>query len=185
MRPTRSRDAGITLIEIMVSMAIFGLIGTAGFSMLDQTLRTRAQTEGRLELLGRLQRTMYLINLDFMLAEGHSLIATPDDKGSIVALRRTEDKGSVDLRYVLQDGVLLRELGPANNSQVQTLIDGIEHVQLRFRSADDTAWRDTWPPAPPPQGEEAANPQAVEVTLVFLTGQDSVRRVVLLPDGMP
>ena len=185
MRPRRKSDAGITLIEIMVSMALFGMIGTAGFGMLDQTLRTRAQTEGRLERLGQLQRSLYLINLDFLLAQGHSLQAAPDDQGTLVSLRRAEDQRSLDLRYVLREGVLLRELGAPPNSRVQTLLDGIDHVDLRYRAASDTEWRDTWPSEAPPQGTVAANPHAVEFTLTFIGPEDSVRRVVILPDGMP
>ena len=185
MAARRKSDAGVTLIEIMVSMALFGLIGTAGFAMLDQTLRTRAQTEGRLERLGQLQRSMYLINLDFLLAEGHSLQAAPDDKGTLVALRRAKDQRSFDLRYVLREGVLLRELGAPPDSRVQTLLDGIDHIELRYRTASDTEWRDTWPPEPPSPGMIAANPHAVEFTMFFSGPEDFVRRVVILPDGMP
>ena len=189
MRPRRTSrrmpDAGITLIEIMVSMAIFGLIGTAGFTMLDQTLRSRAQTEGRLERLGELQRSMYLINLDFMQAEGHSVIAGPDENGTLVALRRADGQGSLALRYVLREGILLRELGTPPETRVQTLLGGVASAQLRYQAAGESDWRDTWPPGEPPQGAVAANPQAVEVTLVFSGAEDSIRRVVILPDGMP
>ena len=184
-RKSRRPDAGITLIEIMVSMAIFGLIGTAGFTMLDQTLRSRAQTEGRLERLGALQRSMYLINLDFLQAEGHSLLAGPDEQGTLVALRRADGQGSLDLRYVLREGFLLRELGTPPQTRVQTLLDGIDSAELRFRAQGDADWRDTWPPEPSPPGEIAANPQAVEFTLFFTGAEDSIRRVVILPDGMP
>ena len=185
MTGRRPPDAGITLVEIMVSMAIFGLIGTAGFTMLDQTLRSRTQTEGRLERLGDLQRSMYLINLDFLQAEGHSLLAGPDEQGTLVALRRTDGAGTVDLRYVLREGFLLRELGSPPQTRVQTLLDGIASAQVRYLAPGDAEWRDTWPPEPPPQGAVAANPQAVELTLVFAGPEDSIRRVVILPDGMP
>ena len=180
----RKSDAGITLIEIMVSMAIFGLIGTAGFTMLDQTLRSRAQTEGRLERLGELQRSMYLINLDFMQAEGHSLLAGPDENGTLVALRRADGEGRIDLRYVLREGILLRELGTPPETRVQVLLDGIDHAELRFRAPGDAEWRENWPPEPPPPGEVAANPQAVEFSLFFADAEDRIRRVVILPDGM-
>ena len=181
----RKPDAGITLIEIMVSMAIFGLIGTAGFTMLDQTLRSRTQTEGRLERLGDLQRSMYVINLDFLQVEAHSLLAGPDEQGTLVALRRADGAGSLDLRYVLREGFLLRELGTPPQTRVQTLLDGVASAQLRYLAPGDTEWRDSWPPEPPPQGQIAANPQAVELTLVFAGADDSIRRVVVLPDGMP
>lgn len=73
---------------------------------------------GGWERLGQLQRSLYLINLDFLLAEGHSVKAAPDDQGTLVALRRSEDQRSRELRYVLREGVLLRELGAPPDSQV-------------------------------------------------------------------
>ena len=185
MPQRRTPDAGITLIEIMVSMAIFGLIGTAGFTMLDQTLRARTQTEGRLERLGALQRSMYLINLDFMQAEGHSLLAGPDENGTLVALRRADGAGSLDLRYVLREGLLLRELGTPPDTRVQTLLDGVDSAQMRYLAAGDADWRDNWPAEAAAPGAAAGNPQAVELTLVLAGVDDSIRRVVILPDGMP
>lgn len=185
MPQRRTPDAGITLIEIMVSMAIFGLIGTAGFTMLDQTLRARTQTEGRLERLGALQRSMYLINLDFMQAEGHSLLAGPDENGTLVALRRADGVGRLDLRYVLREGLLLRELGTPPDTRVQTLLDGVDSAQMRYLAAGDADWRDSWPPDVASPGAVAGNPQAVELTLVLAGVDDSIRRVVILPDGMP
>jgi general secretion pathway protein J len=181
----RKSDAGITLIEIMVSMAIFGLIGTAGFTMLDQTLRSHVQTEGRLERLGAMQRVMYLINLDFLQAQGHSYVAGSAQEGTLFALQRAEGDRSLDLRYALRDGVLLRELGAPPATRSQMLITGLEAADLRYRAFGDTEWRDNWPPEPPPQGKISANPKAVEVTLVFGGREDSIRRVVILPDGMP
>lgn len=65
------------------------------------------------------------------------------------------------------------------------MLDGIDHVDLRYRAADDAEWRDTWPPEVPPQGTVAANPHAVEFTVTFAGAEDFVRRVVILPDGMP
>ena len=44
----RQTDAGATLIEILVALAIFALIGTAGFSVLDQIVKVQDHTEARL-----------------------------------------------------------------------------------------------------------------------------------------
>ena len=43
---TVSRDpaAGFSLVEVLVALALFALIGSAGFFMLDQVIRTQNQT---------------------------------------------------------------------------------------------------------------------------------------------
>ena len=48
----RDTEAGLTLVEVLVALALFSLIGLAGFTMLDNILRVQSGTQGRLERLG-------------------------------------------------------------------------------------------------------------------------------------
>lgn len=115
----RTPEAGVTLIEMMVALAIFALIGTAGFSMLDQVLRTESRTDGRLETLGDMQRALYLLGLDASMAEGRSLRASPEAVGFARG-------GGATLRYAVAEGVLRRRVldGQGRRLADQPLIRG-------------------------------------------------------------
>lgn len=173
----RDAQSGVTLIEMMVALAIFALIGMAGFSMLDQVLRTQSRTEGRLEALGDLQRAMYLVGLDAAMAEGRSLVAS--DTG--VEFVRS---GGVRLRYALTGGVLRRAVSDLQGRVLadQPLIKAVQMVQWRY--LDGQSWLEAWPPAATVPGFGLPpNPRALELVVSVAGGQ--VRRVFPLPVDVP
>ena len=187
----RSGTAGFTLVEVLVALALFALIGVAGFAMLDQVLRTQRQTEGRLETLAAMQRAMYLVTLDFTQARAASLSEEPGPQGAAVTLRRSAAdaaQGSVTLRYAVRDGVLMREVtaGPGAASGPpavrQPLLAGISAVAWRYY-APGQGWVSGWPPPGGTllPGQPAPNPRAVALTLTLEPGPRELRRVVLLP----
>jgi len=56
MTPIRDQEAGVTLIEMLVALSLFALVGIASFTTLDTILRVRERTDGRLEHLAQLDR---------------------------------------------------------------------------------------------------------------------------------
>ena len=168
----RGRDpaAGVTLIEMVVALAIFALIGGAGYSMLDQVLRTDARTTGRLERLGDLQRALFLVGQDFAQAGAHSVVQV----GGGLTLGRDP----AVIRYDLAGGVLRRVVTDAGESKAeQALVADVQAVRWRFLDL-----RRGWvPDLPAGTGQERTrNPQAVEMVLT-LPGEQEVRQVVILP----
>ena len=168
----RRPDAGVTLIEVLVSLSIFAVIGIAGYAMLDLVARTDRLTEGRLQRLGQMQRAMYLMELDFHLAEGLTVA------GDAVAVRRAAPGGTVTLSYALAGDGLQRRMLDAQGEvlAVQDVLPGVTAVDWRFLGAD---WTAVWPPEAVATGV-VETPRAVEVTLTLADGR-ALRRVAVLP----
>jgi general secretion pathway protein J len=145
-----------------VALALFAMIGGAGLSVLDQVLRTQAQTDGRLERLAELQRMMHLVTLDLSLAAPGSVRG--DGTGVAVG----------DVSYALADGVLRRKLG----ATTQDLLAGAQAVDWQYLD-QDRIWAGQWPP---PAAAPAAELRAVALTVV-LDGDRQLRRVVAVPMG--
>ena len=186
----RTATAGFTLVEVLVALAIFALIGVAGFSMLDQVLRTQRLTEGRLERLAEMQRAMHMITLDFSQARGKSFEVEQSTNGPVIGLRRNAADargGNVMLHYALQDGSFMRDVSGASGPPVahQPLLKGVTVVDWQFY-ASPAGWSPEWPPAGSVvlPGQSVPNPQAIAVTITLADGGNQLRRVVLLPGEM-
>jgi general secretion pathway protein J len=177
-RARRQTDAGVTLIEMMVALALFALIGSAGFAMLDQVLRTQRGTEGRLEQLSARQRALHVIQSDFMMALPRSFRA--EETG--VSLDRSTATGGVHLTYHLADGVLHRNLADEDGKALsnQALLPDIEAVNWRFLTGGGV-WSEVWPVDPVQTLATPRNPRAVELVLELQDRAGSLRRVALLP----
>lgn len=174
--PARAPQAGFTLVEVLVALALFALIGGAGFAVLDQVLRVHARTEGRLDRLAEVQRAMHLVTQDFLHAVGGTLAFSE----GTVALRRTSGSGELTIGYALSDGSLMRILsgGGAQAEARQVLLSGVDALDWEFFGP--TGWIADWPP---PGAGPWGNPAAVALQ-VTLTGQGSpgrLRRVAILP----
>lgn len=167
---SRDPTAGVTLIEMVVALAIFALIGGAGYGMLDQVLRTDARTSGRLEGLGDLQRALFLAGQDFTQAEAHSVVQ--DDGGLTVG------RDGAAIRYDLAGGMLRRVVtDDGGRTAEQVLVTGVQALRWRWLMTRQ-GWVPDLPPAAGPQ--RPRNPQAVEMVLLLPGGQE-VRRVAVLP----
>jgi general secretion pathway protein J len=174
----RTSEAGFTLIELMISLALFALVAVAGLALVESTLGIEARTGGRLERLGDMQRAMFVIGADLQQLAPGDLIG---DAQALGFTRRSDASpfGRVSLRYAVEDGALMRT---PEGQRAQRLLTGVTAGRWRFHAAG-TGWTDHWPPAP-----EATSdwPDAVAIELTVapdgpgLSG--TLRRVVVLPD---
>ena len=162
MSALRKPQAGVTLIEMMIALALFALIGSAGFAMLDQVLRSQHGTEGRLERLSEQQRALHVVLADFAMTEPHSLLVT----GQALSLDRSSSDGGLHLQYQLSDGILRRSLTGTDGQALadQAILSGVDAITWRFLTAEGT-WSDIWPSDPVQTLTTPRNPKAVELEI--------------------
>jgi len=178
--------SGFTLVELLVAMAIFGLVAVMAFGGLNTVMNTREAVKVQSEELKRLQLAYRLIEQDFEQALDRP-VRDPlgDERGALLAqgasaqlLELTRDgwtnptgqpRTSLQrIQYGLFDAQLLRRywivLDQAQDSEPveRALLDGVERVEIRFRDGEGQ-WHDQWPPV---NVEGAPGlPSAAEMTL--------------------
>lgn len=204
--PPRSGAAGVTLVEVLVSLVIFAIIGLAGYATLDLELRSARLTEGRLQRLGQMERALYLIGLDFRQAEGRSLVAdgsfvsihramvrTMDDTAGTLAgtlagnFAGTAIGGDITVAYSLAGTTLTRRMVDGQGAVLadQAVLPGVSALGWQFLGSGPV-WSGVWPS--PDQAALANgtpdNPRAVELTLTLSDG-GTLRRVAVLPSALP
>jgi general secretion pathway protein J len=178
MTDRRTGDAGLSLVEVLVSLAIFAIIGIAGLAILNTVARTGERTEGRLERLAEIDRAFLVIRRD--LAQITPDAVTLDD--GTLAFRRARADGTVAMAFRVQDAVLTRQIDTAVSGAIdQQLLTGTATAQWRLMDASRD-WHSVWPPS-----DDAAvgRPMAAELTLeVWRAGASApevVTRLITLP----
>jgi general secretion pathway protein J len=66
------RSSGFTLVELLVALAIFAVLGLASWKVIDQAIRTKQVVEVRSHQLQQWQKALWLIGRDL-----HSIIDRP------------------------------------------------------------------------------------------------------------
>ena len=186
-RPATTACSGFTLLELLVALAIFGLLATMSYSGLRVILEQQSGTAVEAERLAELQKIYMLMQRDIEQAVDRPVRDEYGDEqpalvgADTLQLTRggwsnpaARTRSSLQrVGYVFEDDQLVRYawavLDRAQDSEPlrQPLTASIEQLQLRYLAANDE-WRSEWPdtiqsadPAAPAQ----ALPRAVEVTL--------------------
>ena len=189
------RSRGFTLIEMLISLVIFGMITAAGVTLLTLTVRTQETSDRVIESLSAVRRTAALLNADLALAaprihrngDGQPVAAFLGGKGSEALLMAFVRRGWEDestfrsslqrVEYRLQGGRLERwrydAVDGAGHARAMPLLTGVRRVQLRYRDRDGS-WRDRWDPTDP-----ARLPVAVEL-VSDSEGQGQLRQLFLV-----
>ncbi len=174
------REAGFTLIELIISLALFALIAMAGLALVESLLGVQGGTEGRLDRLAEIQRAMFVIDNDLaQIATGP--VAGQADQLSFSRPITAVGGLPVRMRYAVVGGTLGRSLdGRGLPGISQQMLAGIASLRWTFYTPA-TGWIDRWPPSP----EQASEwPSAVAADIMLAPGRGasgSLRRVVALP----
>jgi general secretion pathway protein J len=168
------RDAGFTLIEVVVALALFAIIALAGVALVNTVLDVRQRTAGRLDRLGDLQRAMVVISRDF------TEVADAPLAGSTTGVGFDRHGGpeggpAVGISYRLDRDVFERIAG----GRTQVVLDRVAAVRWSYYALPG-GWQDHWP-ATEAQARTWPVAVAVEIDLTGpgLTG--TLRRLVDLP----
>ncbi|MDX1515803.1 MAG: type II secretion system minor pseudopilin GspJ [Woeseiaceae bacterium] len=194
------RGRGFTLIEVLVALAIFGLLAIFAYQGLAQSLDNAELLGNRMDRLRAIQQTMRLLGSDIGQAaprpvrnplDGTSLPAIRTEPGTEFALEVTRGgwpnpaasaRGTLQrVMYRVVDGQLERlhwtVLDPTLNTEpiATALLEDVETLELNYLPPGGN-WTNQWPPFGA-GGLQALRmrPQVVEVVLT-LADEGEIRR---------
>ena len=203
MHPVTSRDSGFTLLELLVAMAIFAILGTLALSGYTELQRQSEYAEQRLERTREVQRAIQAIAQDLGQIEPRP-IREPLGDTRLPAVLATEsiEYGMQSTRsgwsntaglarptlqrvgYRLDGEGLWRDHWPVLDRTLAMepvrvkLLTRVRTVRFRFMNAS-REWVDRWPTNDGTgfAGSERMRPAAVEITLE-LEDWGVIRRVI-------
>lgn len=203
MASRNAAQTGFTLLELLVALAVFGILSAMAYGGLRTVLNGRDHVESQSRRLTELQRAYSLLAQDIEQALGRT---TRDSYGQtlpalsgggyaplLLELTRTGWRNPAGLQrsqlqrvgYRLEDGKLYRGFLPvldqAQNSESleRQVLENVKGVELRFLDAT-LQWREAWPDNASPDPSQL--PRAVEIS-IDLEGFGKVRRVFRVPPG--
>lgn len=194
---TRRAQAGFTLVEVMVSVLIFGMLAAAGVAILSFSVRAQGATAAKLDDLSALNRTIALVLGDLAQARPR---ATRDTEGLVVPAFVGTASGVPLVRFVRAGWSNIDAAPRASTQKVEyrlvegrlerlsyPMLDGaaplpavalltkVRAVSARYRYKG--AWADRW------DGSNGVPlPDAIEIAIVRDTGV-AYRAVALVGSG--
>lgn len=179
-----NRQSGFTLLELVIAMAIFALLGLASWGLFDGVVRAQQGTTAHEREFRRLQRAVAVIERDVLQVTEQRVVLQPMG----LQLQRSHWRNPLDqprserqtLTYRLENGVLWRESQGEGTPlmQRQRLLDDVRDVSWRLFDRQ-TGWRSEGS-----SGRDAKAPMAVELQ-VSAGRFEAIRRVLLLPGVLP
>ncbi|OGT54721.1 MAG: type II secretion system protein GspJ [Gammaproteobacteria bacterium RIFCSPHIGHO2_12_FULL_41_15] len=204
MKKTNQPQSGFTLIEILIALAIFAIIGiicaTAIRHMVDMHDRISKVNQRLAEVqiaLVLMQRDMQeMIDRPVLDANAHSIASillggnslTFTNSSNIDLTELSSHSNLQRISYQLAGSQLVRQVWPVLDQPdtpsppiQQPLLTGI--TQLNFQLVDNKGRpQSVWPPPDTPATEGTPMPRAVIMTLT-LTDWGSIQKVIATPGG--
>lgn len=196
-------QAGLTLIELLVAVAIFSILAAMAYGGLVNVLDTRRGVDVESQRLATLQRAFLRIGRDLEQAAPrairdaygdqqpalHNRVDSYDGMQTVIELsvagRRAlpgEARGSLQrISYALRDGALLRLSWPVLHraqdtaAHESTLLDGVEELELRYLTQEGE-WITQWPREAEPTITGPVLPRAIELNMT-IEHWGSLRRI--------
>ncbi|MEN2785144.1 type II secretion system minor pseudopilin GspJ [Sphingomonas qilianensis] len=190
-------ERGFTLVEMLISLMIFGILSAAGVAILAFSVRAQGATGDKLDDVSALNRLSSALSADLAQASlrqtrneaGDLLPAFTGESGSTAvpmlrfvrggwsnlddARRASEQKVEYRLTDTMLERIAYPMLDGAEPLPPAALLGNVRQVALRYRI--DGAWADRWqgtPRAPLPQALELRilRSDGIEFRQLFLVG---------------
>lgn len=204
---SRSRNIrAFTLIEVLVSLAIFSIMAALAYGALGQTLDSAELLNDRMDRLQAIQRTMRLLSedlqqlsprpirdelgdgfapaLDTDFQSGFALELTHGGWSNPIVLPRSTLQRSA---YRIEEDELIRyhwmvlDRTLANEPVSVALLDGVDSILFRFLQTNGE-WTEQWPPNNRPGAlGRLLRPRAVEIILTLAAEGDISRLIEVAP----
>lgn len=137
--PQAHRDGGFTLVELLISIVIMGLIASAIGGAFTVYLRTESSTSGRLTTSRYAQTLAQWLPADVQSADTSTISDDPNvpsecstTPGSTNVIRFRSSEGATAVAYRLSAGELLRVTCPIGGSpSVQVMARGLTSATVR------------------------------------------------------
>ncbi len=170
---------GFTLLELLVALAIFGLLATMSYGGLQAVMTQQSQTEIAADRLSELQKLFLIMQRDIEqvvlrpIRDEYGDVQPPLIGGETFQLTRAGWRNPAGRQrsqlqrvgYALEEDQLVRYtwavLDRAQDSEplVQLLSEAVERLQIRYLGADNE-WKEQWPDT-----QASADPAIVPVLL--------------------
>ena len=181
-------QTGFTLLELVIAIAIFALLGIGCWRLFDGVMRTERASSAHEQALRSLQRAVALIERDVLQVQTSVKLPGLALSQNELNIRRGNWRNPLgqprselqDISYTLENGVLWRYSREQDSAQVQKqkLLSDVRSLSWRVFE-DKTGWRSDWPAG---KAAPEIGPRALEVQL-SVGRFEHIRRVLLLPEG--
>jgi general secretion pathway protein J len=202
-------NAGFTLLELLVAMAIFALLSVMAYAGLSTVLSANQILDTNMERLTEVQRSVTLLSRDIRQTINRAIrdtygdtkqpligATTLDTLGTpVVELTRTGYANPLGTKrsflqrvaYHVEEETLYRNswrvLDQAQDSEADVLAicHDVKSLVLRYLDQED-AWHEQWPPSDPDY-QGVVLPKAIEVSLELTDWGNVVRLLPLAGTG--
>ncbi len=202
----KRRESAFTLIEVLVALAVFGVMTVLAYAALGQTLSNADLLTERMERLKNIQRAVRILDADLMQAAPRPIRNPLTDESSpalmsdisydfALELSRSGWNNPAGLKrstqqrsaYRIEEGELVRyhwnvlDRTLANEPFRIVLLDGVDSLTFQYLRPNGE-WTPQWPPGGIDNpSNPTLRPRAVEFTLALTTEGEITRLLEIAP----